>query len=343
MTNNTSAILKRWLRTVVPANGIANVTEQRSLRMNWFVSRAIILLFFWWPCFLCSSLAFADVGADRQAMAATLAEQIGKAQLHEIYVADFLDSTSSLDASGARTDKGCYFASVFSTDLSALKNGFDVLNRIDMQRQLIKAQVDPGDLNKPEMFKAIAKGSGADGILWGSFRQQETGPMTLELSLRQADSGKELFHAHYQEASTDAFEALFPAATNDAGTGFYFPGLDGIDEAKCANCPQVSLPDGAQDKHIRGQMILSAVFTKEGGLDETRVVHSLDPGLDQVVLEALNKWKITPAQAAPGMNISIRQCIQLKFDGSAQSVMAEAEDKSKRAVTQRSSEQFAGR
>jgi TonB family protein len=284
-----------------------------------WVCQAVILAALLSLFFAASPAASADVNADRQAVAATIAEQISKAQLHKIYVADFLDSTSSLDASGARTDKGCYFASVFSTDLTALKNGFDVLNRVDMQKQLIKAQVDPGDLNKPEMFRAIAKGSGADGILWGSFRQQETGPMVLELSLRQADTGKELFHAHYQEASTDTFEALFPAATNDAGSGFYFPGLDGIDEAKCAQCPQVAVPDAAKDQHIQGQMILSAMFTKEGGLDETRVVHSLYPGLDQVVLQALNKWKITPAQVSPGVNISIRQCIQLKFDGSGQS------------------------
>ena len=287
------------------------------------VRAAILYGFFLMALTAVCPAAFADVNADRQAVAATLAEQISKAQLHKIYVADFLDSTSSLDASGARTDKGCYFASVFSTDLTALKNGFDVLNRIDTLKVLIKAQVDPGDLNKPEMFKAIAKGSGADGILWGSFRQQETGPMTLEISLRQADSGKELFHAHYQEASTDEFEALFPAATDDAGNGFYFPGLDGVNQAKCLQCPQVPLPDGAKDKHVQGQMILSAIFTKEGGLDETRVVHSLYPGLDQVVLEAINKWKITPAQAAPGLSISIRQCIQLKFDESGQMVIAE--------------------
>jgi TonB family protein len=290
--------------------------------MNPVVRQAALLVSLFAFCFVLAPSAHGDVDADRGAVAATLAQQITTANLHKIYVADFLDSTSTLYGNGERTDKGCYFSSVFSTDLAAQKNGFDVLNRIDTQKTLTRAQIDPSDLSKAETFAKIAKASGADGILWGTFKQQETGPMTLELSLRAADTGKELFHAHYQEVSTDQFEALFPASTNDAGNGFYFPGLDGIDEAKCAQCPQVSLPDAAKAKNVQGKMVLSAVFTKEGTLDETRVVHSLEPGLDQVVIEAINNWKITPAQAGAGKNISLRQCIQLQFNDSAQSSFA---------------------
>ncbi|HYU23122.1 MAG TPA: hypothetical protein VEM60_08260, partial [Candidatus Dormibacteraeota bacterium] len=87
-------------------------------------------------CTLTASVGFAGAKEQRKAVAARVASEIARHNLHKIYVADFLERLNSLISDAARTDKGCYFASVFSTNLSAEKSSFDVLNRIDAQRLL---------------------------------------------------------------------------------------------------------------------------------------------------------------------------------------------------------------
>src|SRR2546430_5830701 len=107
-------------------------------------------------------------------------------------------------------------SSVFSTNLSAEKSSFDVLNRIDAQRLLTKAAIRPPDLLKSETSAKVAAVISVDALLMGTFRQIGSA-IALELSLREATTGKELYHTQYQEQSSDEFEALFPAATDSAG------------------------------------------------------------------------------------------------------------------------------
>src|SRR5258708_19511347 len=81
-------------------------------------------------CTLTASVGFAGAQEERKAAAGRVASEIARHNLHKIYVADFLERLNSLITDAARTDKGYYFASVFSTNLSASKSGFDRLNRI---------------------------------------------------------------------------------------------------------------------------------------------------------------------------------------------------------------------
>jgi len=114
-----------------------------------------------------------------------------------------------------------------------------VLNRIDAQRLLTKAAIRPPDLLKSETSAKVAAVIGVDALLMGTLRQIGSA-IALELFLREATTGKELYHTQYQEQSSDEFEALFPAATDSAGTIFYFAGLDGISVAECLVCSNPS-------------------------------------------------------------------------------------------------------
>src|SRR5436190_24060100 len=101
-------------------------------------------------CTLTASVGFAGAKEQRKAVAARVASEIARHHLHKIYVADFLERLNPLISDVARTDKGCYFASVFSTNLRPQKSSFDVLNRIDAQHLLTKAAVSPPVLLKSE-------------------------------------------------------------------------------------------------------------------------------------------------------------------------------------------------
>ena len=219
---------------------------------------------------------------------------------------------SIIISDAARTDKGCYFASVFSTNLSAEKSSFDVLNRIDAQRLLTKAAIRPPDLLKSETSGKVAAVIGVDALLMGTFRQIGSA-IALELSLREATTGKELYHTQYQEQSSDEFEALFPAATDSAATIFYFADLDGIGSPECLVCSNPSYTRVAGDKKTQGAVLLSAVFKVNGQLDQARVARSFEPSLDQTAMEVISNWKVEPARDAAGNSVPVRQKVAVDF------------------------------
>jgi len=51
---------------------------------------------------------------------------------------------------------------------------------------------------------------------------------------------------------------------------------------------------GRQSK-IKGKVLLGVALDANGSVDEVVVVHSLEPSLDQQAVEAVQKWKFTPA------------------------------------------------
>src|SRR5260370_4305448 len=133
-----------------------------------------------------------NVDKDRKAAAARLAEVIEQLQLHKVYVSDFLDST------GARTEKSCYFASVFSSNLTKQTKGFEVLNRIMVQKLLDTASISSGDLQKPETLPKIASTTGADALLFAVITfEKRINP--LHTPLLPPSTRQQLHPSHYQQ------------------------------------------------------------------------------------------------------------------------------------------------
>ena len=254
-------------------------------------------------CLTIASAARADVKDDRKAVAQRISAEIASHSFKKVYVTDFLDSVSG------RIDKGCFFASVFSTNLSDGKPSFTVISRIDGQRLLTKAQFLSDDLQKAESPTKAGAATGTDALVMGTF-QQNVANIVLEISLREASSGKEIFHTQYQEEASDEFEALFPAALDSTGTIYLFPDLDGISHANCVNCPRTTAAQSPAGQPAAATQLISAVFTADGKLDQARIVRSADPTADQAALESLKNWKAEPARDASGAAVSVRQPVK---------------------------------
>jgi len=177
---------------------------------------------------------------------------------------------------------------------------------------LTKAGIRPPDLLKSETSAKVAAVIGVDALLMGTFRQIGSA-IALELSLREATTGKELYHTQYQEQSSDEFEALFPAATDSAGTIFYFGDLDGIGRPECLVCSNPSYTRVAGDKKTQGAVLLSAVFKVNGQLDQARLARSFEPSLDQTAMEVISNWKVEPAKDPAGKSVPVRQKVAVDF------------------------------
>lgn len=253
-----------------------------------------------------SGTGLGDEKKERRKSSEHIAEEITRLQLHKIYVSDFLE------ASGVRTDKGCYFASVFSTNLKEQSKGFEVLNRIDAQKFLDTAGISASDLQKAEVLSKISASSGIDAILLGTLILSKD-VAVMDLSLRDAPSGRELYSTAYKEKLTPGFAGYFPATTDPTGRLLYFPGLDGLSQPECIRCPDPPYPDQARKQKIQGSIALSALLTARGSVEEIRVIHGLEPSLDERAINTAKAWKVNPVRDAAGNAVPVRLPIEIKF------------------------------
>jgi TonB family protein len=250
--------------------------------------------------------ARASADGNRKAAAKSLAEEIERAQFQKIYVADFLD------ASGARTEKGCFFASSFSTLLSKESSKFEVVNRIKAQKELNELQISALDLARPELLSKAAAALGVDAILFGTVAISGKDAKLL-FSLRETSSSKEVRSVEYHERLKPAFESSFPAAIGANDHFYYFPSMDGVAPPKCVFCPDPEYTDEARRNKIEGNVMLSVSIDEKGTIRDVRVVQDPGYGLAQRSIDAMKKWRMEPSHDPDGNPVPSRVIIETTF------------------------------
>lgn len=256
---------------------------------------------------LCISLpAEADVNKELKNAAKSLSKEIEQAQFHKVYVADFLDP------SGTRTERGCFFASTFSTDLAKEAHNFEVVNRIEAQKQLNELHISAQDLLRPETLAKAAQALGADAILGGTATITAK-DANLRLSLRETASAKEIYSMEYHERLDPAFESNFPAVEAESGHVYYFPGLDGISQPKCKYCPNPDYTDEARAARIEGKVVLSVSLDERGAITSVRVVTNPDDSMTRKAVDILKKWRMEPSRDPEGQPVPVQVNIEIVF------------------------------
>jgi len=253
-----------------------------------------------------ATATWASADGGRKAAAKTLAKEIERAQFHKVYVADFLDSA------GARTERGCFFSSTFSTNLSKEPHNFAVVNRIQAQKQLNDLHISPQDLQQPEAMSKAAAVLGADAVLVGTV-DISSKDAKLSLSLHEAVSGKEIHSMHYNEHLQADFHSYFPAYEDPAAHAYLFPNLDGVSAPKCVYCPDPSYTDEARRNKFQGSVVMSVVVDEKGTIRDVRLVQDPGNGLAQRSIEALKKWRMEPSRDPEGNPVTVRVGIETIF------------------------------
>lgn len=243
---------------------------------------------------------------DRKGAANRLAGDIEGSQIRKIYVADFLDP------SGARNEKGCYFASAFSTLLAGRAQKFEVVNRIEAQKQLDELHISPQDLHQPKSLSKAALALGVDSILLGSLSLSTT-EATLHLTLQDAASGKELHSMEYREHLEPSFAISFPDAADARAHFYYFPGLDGVSVPKCISCPQPNYSDDARRNKLQGVVLMSVRVTETGTIASIRVVKDPGHGMAEQSLDVVKTWRLEPSRDPAGNPVAVQVPVETTF------------------------------
>lgn len=266
------------------------------------------------PCLLLAALGLpsttsansADSNKKEQERAAQdLAQNIVLLKLKKVYVPDFLDS------SGTRTDRSALSGAGFSKTLSEHARKFEVVDRRLVQKSYDRLRVTAGDLQKPEILVNLGLENGADAILLGKVSQTAK-QLVIDLSLRDARSGEDLYHSQYRMEKTPAMDE-FAAFSDSSGRVFYFSGFDGVGVPKCVSCPQPTYTDRARSRKIQGTVLLSAVFTAQGTVEQILLIKSLEPTLDKASVDIMRRWKILPAKDGDGNPVPVRVPVETTF------------------------------
>ncbi len=115
-------------------------------------------------CPLIASVAFGQQEQKTEKAAKPIADAIRSAGMRKVLVLDFLD------ASGARTDKGVYFAASFARVLVKHASGFSLTDRWAWFSLLEKNAAVPADGEQPEGIQHICAAVGCDGVVAGRWR-----------------------------------------------------------------------------------------------------------------------------------------------------------------------------
>jgi periplasmic protein TonB len=68
-----------------------------------------------------------------------------------------------------------------------------------------------------------------------------------------------------------------------------------VKQPQLINKVEPPYPELARRAKIQGVVVLEAVITKEGNVEEVKVLRSLHPVMDQAAINAVKKWKYKPA------------------------------------------------
>jgi len=75
----------------------------------------------------------------------------------------------------------------------------------------------------------------------------------------------------------------------------YHVGDDGVKPPRVIHQVDPSYDEASRKAKLNGHVVLTFIVQPDGKPRDIRVVKSLSPGLDQKSIEAVSKWKFTPA------------------------------------------------
>ena len=213
------------------------------------------------------------------------------------------------------TPMGAQLADDLSDVLTQSSGKFKVIDRARVVRALGSNRVAPETAADPETAVWLAQGIGADVVLVGRL-SREGGSIQLTLDCLQVSGGKYLQSFQAAFPLTDKWNSelganIDPDSEVPAIRG---PGADsGASLPHCTSCPAPQIPRDARDQAAGGTVTVEVVIGTDGKSRDIRVLKTPDHGLTVAALQAIQKWRFSPARGADGKPRETRMPIEVSF------------------------------
>jgi len=87
---------------------------------------------------------------------------------------------------------------------------------------------------------------------------------------------------------------------------------DGVRVARALELPDPEYPEKAQRRGIQGTIVLAIAISKNGEIDKVKIVRRLDPDLDQAAVDAVMRWRFSPAEK-DGEAVPFQTLVEVSF------------------------------
>jgi TonB family protein len=113
-----------------------------------------------------------------------------------------------------------------------------------------------------------------------------------------------------QSSSTPPTSTNTPPAKDDKAPP---AGSAHVGMPACTYMPNPPYTQDAKDSKIEGSVLVSGIVGLDGKITNMRVIKALGHGLDESALDALKKWKCTPAKGTQGKPVPTIVTFQINF------------------------------
>ena len=250
--------------------------------------------------------------------AARILKNAGKANCKgsdcRIVVANFTSS------SGLTSQLGVALADQFSQALASQRNAVPVIDRAQFRSDLERQRISGELLNNEKVLRWLGHAVGATVLLAGTMEVSGSSVhvRTHLISCQKEKTGpEESFTFSYDGAASDlnpteAFAAQLPSSEAFSPPAIREAGKGGVKPPKCVYCPDPSYTDPARLAKLNGTAVMEVVVTAEGQTGPVRLVKGLPFGLNESAMEAVRRWKFSPA-TLNGAPVTVKVMIEVTF------------------------------
>lgn len=101
--------------------------------------------------------------------------------------------------------------------------------------------------------------------------------------------------------------------TSGIGNGVFRSGVGGVGYPSCDYCPDPPYTKLARQKHLEGTVVLQVVIQADGGVTDIQVVKSPSLELEEMAIEGVSKWHLSPARRVDGEAVPVLVPIEVTF------------------------------
>jgi TonB family protein len=253
----------------------------------------------------CGSIAAAQE-PDFDDLAKRLSNQIAKAGISSVVVADFVNNE------GETSPEGHYLAGELSQGLDNHKKNFVVADLTQLFMALSQAQLLPKDLTVTESLQRIGSALRVDAVVTGIL-EATAAKYSVTVSLRGVKDG-DLLGSGYQSVDRPAIaDGIVFLASKALPERLSVAGQGGVGIPTCEYCPAPVYSDEARKAKLQGNVVLVVIVNLEGRAGKTVVTKTPDAGLAKQATEALKNWRFKPATNKEGKPVSVLVPIEMTF------------------------------
>jgi TonB family protein len=220
-----------------------------------------------------------------------LADDIAKANVRSVIVADFLDPL------GKPSTLGWYLADELSENWLANKQKFRVLDRSELK----DTKVESEDLSA-EMVKRLGSVWGVDAIVTGVVETSAEHFLVSTSIIRVADSSTIAAEsiAIPHSRILDLLKSI-PELNARASRA----GINGVDVPRCLFCPIPVYSDRGKQAKAQGTVLLTVLVSENGRAEAIAIVKGMGFGLTQQSIEAVSTWRFKSASNKEGQPVPV--------------------------------------